>query len=102
MEPNENRDPWERQGIESVTGQPGVPDWTKLSPIGVVAFGAGRQPVERLLALQGAIARGVDFIASTPWPAISAAGRTAVTLARDFARRCLGVSASKPFTGQHP
>ena len=102
MEPNQNSDPWERQGIESVTGQPGISDWTRLSAFSVVVFGAGRQPVERLLALQGAIARGVDFINSVPWPAISAAGRTALTLARDFARRRLGVSPSKPFPGQHP
>jgi hypothetical protein len=102
MEPNQNGDPWEQHGIESRTGQPGVPDWTMLSPFGVVAFGAGSQPVERLLALQGAIARGVDFITSTPWPAISAAGITALTLGRRFAGRCLGASPSKPFTGQHP
>jgi len=102
MESNENRDAWEQQGIECVAGRPVVPDWIVLSPFGVVAFGAGRQPVERLLALQGAIARGVSFMTFTPWPAISAAGRTALTLARDIARRCLGVSPSNPFTGQHP
>lgn len=79
MEPNQNSDPWEQQGIESVTGQPGVPDWTMLSPFGVVAFGAGRQPVERLLALQGAIARGIDLVTSIPWPAISAVAKTALT-----------------------
>lgn len=102
MEPNENSDPWEQQSIEGVTGQPRVPDWTMLSPFGVVTFGAGRQPVERLLALQGVIARGVDFITSTPWPAISAAGTTGLTIARDIARRCLAVWPSKPFTDQLP
>lgn len=100
MEPNQNRDPWE-QDFESLIARPGLPVWTILSPFGVVAFGARKQPVERLLALQGAIARGVDFI-TTPWPAIPAAGRTALTLARDLARRCLGGSPSKPFTGQQP
>ena len=78
MEPNQNRDPWEQQGIECVTGQPIIPDWIALSPFGVVAFGAGRQPVQRLLALQGAVAKGIDLVTSIPWPAISTAGRTAL------------------------
>ena len=76
MEPNQNRDPWEQQGAESMTGQPRMPDWTMLSPFGVAVFGAGKQPVERLLALQGALANGIDLVAFDPWPAISAAGRT--------------------------
>lgn len=96
MQPDENRDPWERRGIESETGQPGVPDWTMLSPFGVVAFGGGGRPVERLLALQGAIARGVEFVSSNPRPAISAAGRRGIGV---LARWCLQASGIKTLPG---
>jgi hypothetical protein len=75
MQPISNRDPWEQRGIESVTGQIGVPDWTALSPFGVMALGPARQPIQRMMALQGALARGIDLITSIQWqPAISFAG----------------------------
>lgn len=99
MQPDQNRDPWERRGIERESGQPGVPDWTMLSPFGVVAFGAGRRPVERLLALQGAIARGVDLITSTSVLGISAIGRTALKAVGVVARWCMRSSGIKTLPG---
>jgi hypothetical protein len=99
MEPNQNRDPWEQQGTESVTGRSGVPDWTILSPFGVAVFGAGKQPVERLLALQGALANGIDLVAFDPWPAISAAGRTGLAALGALARWCLQWSGIKTLPG---
>lgn len=81
MQPDHNRDPWEHRDNESTAGQHGVPEWTALLPMGVVAFGAGKQPVERLLALQGALARGVGLIVSIPaLPSIL--GRMRVRLVR--------------------
>jgi hypothetical protein len=74
MQPVPNRDPWEQRGIESVTGQFGVPDWTALSPFGVAALGPARQPVQKMMALQGALARGIDLITSI-WSAKNVAGR---------------------------
>lgn len=92
-----NRDPWEQQGIESVTGQIGVPDWTALSPFGVVALGPAKQPVQRMMALQGALARGIDLITPIQWPpAISVAGLRKLWLvsAKAGARRGFGESSS--------
>ena len=102
MEPNQKSDPWEQQGTESVPGQPGMPDWTMLSPFGVVVFGAGKQPVVRLLTLQGALANGIDLVTFNPWPTISAVARAALTAVGALARRCFGVTPWGPFTGQQP
>ena len=98
MEPNQNRDPWEQRSMEEVIG---TPRWTMLSPWDVVALGPGRA-VGRLLSLQGTIAKGVDVVTSIPWPVIWAAGRTALTAALAFARRCLRVAPLGPSTGQQP
>lgn len=105
MQPDQNRDPWERRGIEGVTGQPGVPDWTTLTPFGVAAFGTGTQQVQRMLELQGALARGVDLIAAIRRPtarSVAALGGTWLASAGALARRCLGLSPSDRLTGQHP
>jgi hypothetical protein len=105
MQPDPNRDPWEQRGIESVTGQFGVPDWTALSPFGVAALGPARQPVQKMMALQGALARGIDLITSIQWPpAISVAGlrRTWLVAAGTCARRGFRVSPSTTSHGPTP
>lgn len=105
MQPIPNRDPWEQSGIEGVTSQPGVPDWTALSPFSVVALGPARQPVQRMTALQGALARGIDLITSIRWPAaVSVAGlrRMWLVSARTSARRGFRVSSSTTSHGPTP
>jgi hypothetical protein len=42
----------------------GMPAAIALLPASVVAFGGAGQPIEQLMALQGAIARGVLLLAS--------------------------------------
>ena len=38
-----------------------APTWVALLPVSVVALGSAEQPVERLLMLQSAIAKGVHW-----------------------------------------
>jgi hypothetical protein len=40
---------------------PSTPVWSALLPVSVVALGSAEQPVERLLTLQSAIAKGVHL-----------------------------------------
>jgi hypothetical protein len=39
-----------------------APAWIALLPVSVVALGSARQPIERLLGLQSAIAKGVYMV----------------------------------------
>lgn len=73
MEHQQNRDPWERRGIEGVTGQPGVPDWTVLSPYAAV-FRQMDQPIQGLTPLQWYLTRAAYLLLSIQWqrPAFAA------------------------------
>ena len=49
-----------------------APASVTLLPVSVVVFGSGDEPIERLMAMQSAIARGVDLV--------TRAGRIRLTL----------------------
>lgn len=59
MQSNENRpdgtDP--ARSIEAFS----APTWVALLPVSVIAVGSAEQPIERLLALQSVIAKGVHM-----------------------------------------
>jgi len=42
----------------------GVPTWVSLLPVSVATFGSPEQPVERLMALQSALAKAVHLVTS--------------------------------------
>jgi hypothetical protein len=46
----------------SSSGAFGAPAFVALLPASVVALGSAKQPVDRLMALQSAVARGVDLV----------------------------------------
>ncbi|MEZ5833804.1 MAG: hypothetical protein R3D05_21745 [Dongiaceae bacterium] len=97
MQSDQNRDPWEQSGNDSAAGQHSMSVWAALSPFGVVAFGPQARPVERLLIVQGALARGIDLLAfnQSPLP-VSVDGRRGIwrTLAGFLTRRS-GLPSSK-------
>jgi hypothetical protein len=64
MQSRENRS----RSINSASSDRGFspPAWAALLPHSIVALGGGEQPIERLWALQSAVAKGVH-LATTVW-----------------------------------
>ena len=43
-------------------------DWLGLTPVSIIAFGAPTQPVDRMMAVQSAVARLVGWLAALRLP----------------------------------
>ncbi len=59
MKSNENRP--RDTGFANSRGAFSAPASVALLPVSVVAFGSAEQPIDRLMALQSAVAKGVDL-----------------------------------------
>ena len=61
MRPDGDR-PHDAESANS-SGVFGAPAFLALLPVSVVALGSAKQPIDRLMALQSAVARGVHLVA---------------------------------------